>query len=130
MRKLLSVGTLPQFRTESFMARLLVLITFLLWLVILIMNYTVAYEQGVPPLPFLPLYAFYPGLIVSGQINSHPVSLHVWGLGAAVVFFALAFVAVRYKSKSAGIAFLALFLISTVIVYARVVDQVRSLNLH
>jgi hypothetical protein len=94
------------------------------------MNFTVAYEQQVPPLPFLPLYAFYPGLIVSGQINSHPASLHVWGLGAAIVFFALAFVAVRYKSKSTGVALLALFLISTCIVYARLVDQVRSLNLH
>jgi hypothetical protein len=67
---------------------------------------------------------------VSGQINSHPASLHAWGLVAAIDFFALAFIAVRKKNKSAGIAFLTLFLISTVIVYARVVDQVRSLNLH
>ena len=112
------------------MALLPVLITVFLWLIILIMNFTVAYEQEVPPLPLLPLYAFYPGLIVSGQINSHPASLHAWGLGAAVIFFALAFIAVSKKNKSAGIAFLTLFLISTVIVYARLVDQVRSLNLH
>jgi hypothetical protein len=130
MRKLLATIALPQFRTESFMALLPVLITVFLWLVILVMNFTVAYEHEVPPLPFLPLYAFYPGLIVSGQINSHPVYLHAWGLGAAIIFLALAFIAVRNKNKSAGLAFLALFLISTVIVYARLVDEVRSLNLH
>jgi hypothetical protein len=44
------------------------------------------------------------------------------------VFFTLAFAAVRHKKKSAGITFLALFLISTLIVYARIVDQMRSVH--
>ena len=125
MRKLFAAVTLPKYRTVSFMARLPVYIAGILWLAILILHFSVAYEQEVPTLPFLPLYAFYPGLIISGQIDSHPASLRAWGIGAAIVYFALAFIAFRYKSKSAGIAFLALFLISALIVYARVVDEMR-----
>jgi hypothetical protein len=128
MRKLVAVSTRLEYRSESFLARLPVLIAVFLWLIILVMNFTVAYEEQVPPLPLLPLYAFYPGMILTGQIGSHPAFLHAWGFGAAIAFLALAFAAVRYKSKSAGVAFLALFLISTLIVYARVVDQVRSLH--
>lgn len=127
-RKMLAAGTLPQYRSESFMARLPVYVTCLLWLAILILYLLVSYEPQVPPLPFLPLYAFYPGLIISGQIDSHPAPLHAWGIGVAIVFFALAFAAFRYKSKSAGVACLAIFLISTLIVYARVVDQMRALH--
>ena len=126
MRRLFAVAALPRFRSESFMVQLPVYITCLLWLAILILHLSVSYEQQVPALPLLPLYAFYPGMIISGQANSHPAPLHAWGLGAAIVFFALAFAAIRYRSKAAGIAFLALFLISTLIVYARVVDQIRS----
>ena len=110
------------------MARLPVLITVLLWLMILVLYLLITYEKQVPPLPLLPLYAFYPGVIISGQIDSHPAFLHAWGFGAATVFFLLALAAVWYKSKAAGIAFLALFLISTLIVYARVVDQMRSVH--
>ncbi len=128
IRKLLAAGDRLGYRSDSFRARLPVLITCVLWLLIAIVHFSVSYEQQVPPLPFLPLYAFYPGVIISGQTDSHPAFLHAWGIGAAIVFFALAFAAVRYKNKSAGITFLALFLISTVIVYARVVDQMRSLH--
>lgn len=128
IRKLSAVGTRQGYRSESFVARLPVYIACVLWLAILILHLSVSYEKQVPPLPFLPLYAFYPGVIISGPIDSHPAALHAWGVGAAIVFFALAFAAVRRRSKSAGIAFLALFLISTFIVYARVVDQMRLLH--
>jgi hypothetical protein len=128
MRNISAMAADPKRWTESLIVRVLVTITLLLWLAILILHLSVSYEPQVPPLPFLPLYAFYPGVIISGQIDSHPALLHSWGIGAAVVFFALAFVAIRYKKKSAGLAFLALFVISTLIVYARVVDQVRSLH--
>ena len=125
MRKLFAAVTLPKYRTVSFMARLPVYIAGILWLAILILHFSVSYEEQAPALPFLPFYAFYPGTIISGQVDSHPSTLHAWGFGAAIVYFALAFIAFRYKSKSAGIAFLALFLISALIVYARVVDEMR-----
>jgi len=126
IRQLFTLGARSKYRSDSFIARLPVYIAGLIWLAILILYLSVSYEQQVPPLPLLPLYAFYPGLIISGQVESHPAPLHAWGLGAAVVFFALAFAAVRHRRKSAGVAFLALFLISTLIVYARVVDQMRA----
>jgi len=109
---------------------MLVIITLFLWLLILILGFALVYEQQVPQLALLPLYAFFPGEILSGQTNSHPMFLHAWGWGAGVVFFALAFIGVWRKNKLAAAAFMALFLISTLIVYARVVDQVRLLNLH
>lgn len=128
IRKLSAAGARLEYRSDSFRARLPVYIACLLWLAILILHLSVDYEKQVPPLPLLPLYAFYPGIIILGPIDSHPALLHAWAVGAAIVFFALAFAAVRYRNKAAGVAFLALFLISTLIAYARIVDQVRSLH--
>ncbi|HTQ49571.1 MAG TPA: hypothetical protein VMJ12_02590 [Candidatus Acidoferrales bacterium] len=128
LRKTLATIADPRRWTESFIVRVLVVGTLLLWLIILILNFFLVYEQEVPPLPVLPLYAFFPGEILSGQVNSHPALLHAWGIGSGMVFFALALAAVRYKKKSAGFAFLALFLISTLIVYGRIVDQLRHLQ--
>jgi len=127
-RSISAIAADPKRWTESFIVRLLVAITLLLWLAILILHLSVSYEPQVPPLPLLPLYAFYPGEILSGQVNSHPALLHAWGIGSGMVFFALALAAVRYRKKSAGFAFLALFLISTLIVYGRIVDQLRHLQ--
>jgi hypothetical protein len=128
IRKLSAASSRQNFRSESFVARLPVYIACVIWLAILILHLSVSYEEQVPPLPLLPLYAFYPGTIISGPIDSHPALLHAWGVGAAIILFALAFAAVRYRKKAAGVAFLALFLISTLIAYARVVDQLRSLH--
>lgn len=123
-------GTLtrPEYWTEGFLARLLVSVTVFLWVIILLLDLLLTYEPEVPPLPLLPLYAFFPGEILSGQINSHPTFLHIWGTGAGLAFAAAAFFAWRYKRRWAGIAFMALFFVSTLIVYARVVDQVRALH--
>ena len=128
MRKMSVVVTSPEYWTEGFLARMLVGLSLLLWAIILILDLVLTYEQEVPPLPLLPLYAFFPGEILSGQINSNPAFLHAWGTGAGLGFLALAFFAWRYKRRWAGIAFMALFLVSTLIVYARVVDQVRALR--
>jgi hypothetical protein len=130
VRKFFSSVARPELWTPSFVARTLVGFTLFLWLLILILGFFPVYEEQVPQLAFLPLYAFFPGEILSDQPNSNPGFLHAWGIGAGIVFLALAFVAVFYKSKSAAIVFTALFLISTLIVYARVVDQVRYFHLH
>lgn len=67
---------------------------------------------------------------MSGQADSNPTLLHIWGIGAAIVFLLLAYAGMRHKNKTAAAAFMALFLISTLIVYARVVAEVRFFNLH
>lgn len=130
VRKFLSSVVRPELWTASFVSRTLVGLALFLWLMILILGFFPVYEEQVPQLAFLPLYAFYPGEILSGQPNSNPVFLHAWGIGAGIVYLALAVFAVFYKKKSAAIAFIAVFLISTLIVYARVVDQVRYFHLH
>ena len=130
MRRLSSDIARPERWTASFVARTLVVVTLFLWLLILILGFFPIYEVQVPQLAFLPLYAFFPGEILSDQPNSNPVFLHAWGAGAGIVFFAFAFIAVWREKRSAAIVFTALFFISTLIVYARVVDQVRYMNLH
>ena len=130
LRKLSATIARPEVWTASFVARTLVVLTLFVWLLILILGFFPVYEQQVPQLAFLPLYAFYPGEILSGQPNSNPTFLHAWGVGAGIVFLALAFIAVWYKKKPVAIAFAALFLISTVIVYGRIVNQLRLFYLH
>lgn len=130
LRRLSATIARPDLWTASFVARTLVVLTLFLWLLILILGFFPVYEEQVPQLVFLPLYAFYPGEILSGQANSNPLFLHAWGIGAGVVYLALAIIAVRYKRKSVAIAFAALFLISTLIVYGRIVNQVRYFHLH
>ncbi|MGB7767875.1 MAG: hypothetical protein WBN22_03365 [Verrucomicrobiia bacterium] len=131
LRKLSSLGIArPERWKTSLLARTLVIVTLLLWLLIFLLNLSANYEQEVPALPLLPLYAFVPGEIVSGQADSNPTLLHIWGIGAAIVFLLLAYAGMRHKNKTAAAAFMALFLISTLIVYARVVAEVRFFNLH
>jgi hypothetical protein len=84
-------------RLASFsIAQTLVVITLFLWLLILVLGFLLTYE---PQVPFLPLYAFYPGEILSGQMGHNPTLLHAWGIGAAAVFLALAVIATWRKKN-------------------------------
>lgn len=110
-------------------AQTLVVVTAFLWLLILLLGVlTPRDEPQVPFLPLLPLYAFYPGEILSGQAGYNPVLEYAWGGGAAVVFLALAIMAVRRRKKTAGIVLITLFLVSTLIVYGRVVAELRHFH--
>jgi len=110
-------------------AQTLVVVTAFLWLLILLLGVlTPRDEPQVPFLPLLPLYAFYPGEILSGQAGYNPVLEHAWGVGAAVVFLALAIMAVWRRKKTAGIVLITLFLVSTLIVYGRVVAELRHFH--
>ena len=107
------------------LARTLVIITLFLWLLLLVFGVLVMHQ---PQVAILPLYALYPGEIASGEPGYNPTLMHAWGIGAGVVLLALAIFATRRRKKSAAFAFMALFLISTAIVYGRVVAEVRHLN--
>jgi hypothetical protein len=111
------------------LARTLVIITVCLWLLILLLGVlTTRDEPQVPFLPLLPLYAFYPGKILSGQIGYNPQLLYAWGIGSAGVFLTLAIIAVWRRKTTAGTVLITLFFISTLIVYGRVVAELRHLH--
>lgn len=125
---LLILGRLGRLVTGQ-LARTLVIITVCLWLLILLLGVLITRDEPqVPFLPLLPLYAFYPGKILSGQIGYYPQLLHAWGIGSAAVFLTLAIIAVWRRKNTAGTVLLTLFFISTLIVYGRVVAELRHLH--
>jgi hypothetical protein len=89
------------------MARALVGITLMLWLIVFFVGVTVVES----PLFFLSaLYGLYPADM--SRRESHLVLMHISAGVTGLVFLTLALTAVRRNSKLAAVAFMALFLIS------------------
>ena len=107
------------------MARILVIITLFLWLLILALATSMARQ---PMIALLPLYAFYPGQTVSGGQDYHPFLMNILATCMGMVFIILGAVAVLRKNKIAGVAFIVLFLISVVLILARISNDLRDLH--
>jgi hypothetical protein len=100
------------------MARKLVVITLILWLLLLIFATSVHW----PEFALIPFYGLYPGEVLSTETTFHPNLMLAWAIGAGVVFLALAIAAMWRKNKVAGIAFMVLWLLSTVVAFVRFLE--------
>ena len=109
-----------QRQTPSSITQLLVIITLLSWLLLFIFGIVVF---GNPMTVIWPLYGFYPGELASDKPNFKLGFLYEWGIGAGVVFLALAVIGMWRKNRLAAVILLVLFLVSTVISFARVVEH-------
>ena len=107
------------------MARTLVTITLFLWLLVLMLAYSV-FRQ--PEVAFLPLYGLYPGEVSSGSPGYSLTKMHVWAVGAGLVFLVLGILGIWWKNKTAAIAFMVLFLLSIVVIVARFSEGLRDLH--
>lgn len=106
-------------------AREFVKIVLVLWLLLLMFGLLIIQQ---PQVALLPLCGLYPGDIASGGPDYSPVAMYAWAVVMLVVFSVLAFFATWRKSTAAGIALLVLFLISTGVSCARVVETLRQLH--
>lgn len=106
-------------------ARQFVKITLILWLFLFLLGALLVHQ---PRVALLPLLGLYPGDAASGGSDYNPTLMYAWAVVMFAVFSALAFFAVRRKSTAAGIALLAIFLISTGVSCARVVETLRQLR--
>lgn len=93
------------------MARWIVSITLLLWLLLALL----AFFVRTPDLTLMPLYGLYPGPPASGDPGYNPRMMHIWAVGAALVFATLAFLGLDRKNKLAAVILLALFIASIVV---------------
>ncbi len=76
----------------------------------------------------LPLYAFYPGAIASGDLGYDPRAMHNFAFLCGVAFFALLLYSFLKKSTGASVIFLVLLAFSTIVAVARVVSVLHSLH--
>ena len=107
------------------MARKIVFITVLLWLV---GGAVLAAIGRMPALALLPLYGLYPGAISSGERGYSLTAMHTWAVGIAIVFVLLAVAGAGFRKKPAAIALLVLFLISTFASCARLMLSLGSIH--
>src|ERR1035437_9087157 len=81
-----------------------------------------------PAVFLFPLYGLYPGEMTSGGSDYHPVLGHLWAAGVSLVFFALAFIGLRWNNKEAAVAFTGLFLLSFIVMFARVASVMGRIH--
>ena len=124
LKKLWSTFGTPSGRwTDARITRTIVYFTLFLWLLLLLFGILTLHQAAVA---LLPLYALYPGAISSEVPGYNATLMYAWGTGAGVVFLALAIAATWRKKRIAAICFMALFLISTLIIYGRFVAALRT----
>jgi hypothetical protein len=107
------------------LAQMLVIATLLLWLLFFVFGIW-AFRQ--PLIIIAPLYAFYPGALVSDKAEANPASMYAWGIGAGIVFLALAVIGLWRRNRLSAILLMALFLVSTAICIARIFAELHSLH--
>ena len=107
------------------MARKIVIVTLVLWLLFFMFCVGVA---RMPGLVALPLYGFYPGEAASGEPGYNPTAMHGWAVGAGIVFLALAVAGVVFQKRAAAIAFMVLFILSTFVSCARMAVSLQSIH--
>ena len=76
----------------------------------------------------MPLYAFYPGQLVSANADFNPTLMHAWGVGVGIFCLALAITATWRKSRLVAIIFMVFFLASTLISCARILGGLQSIH--
>jgi hypothetical protein len=109
-----------QRKTPSSITQLLVIITLFSWLLLYIFGIVVI---RIPMTVIWPLYGLYPGVLAPDKPNFNLRFLHEWGIGAGVVFLALAVIGMWRKNRLAAVILLVLFLVSTLIAFARVLEH-------
>ena len=117
------LGALLERRTPSKIARVLVIATLFLWLLVLMFGMLVF---GQPQVAILPLYAFYPGELASEKPGDNPALMHVWAAGAGIICLVLAILATQRRNKSAAVILMVFFLVSTLISCARIIHGAQS----
>lgn len=110
-------------RTPSQIARVLVIVTLFLWLLIFIFGALVLHQ---PQVAIVPLYAFYPGELVAGKPGYNPTFMHAWAAGAGILCLVLAILATARRNRTAAIILMIFFLISTLISCARVIHGAQT----
>ena len=122
--KLLSSVVAQLERLSAFsLARTLVIITAFLWLLLLVFG-ILAFHS--PQFALLPLYALYPGAISSADPGYNATLMHAWGAGMGIVLLVLAIIAMSRKKRTAAITFTVLFLISSLIAWARILAALHA----
>jgi hypothetical protein len=118
-------GTPPPEDTkrDPSIARILVGITLVLWLVVYYLAKTLAKDTR---LALLPLYGLYPGPAASGE--SSATLMHSWAIGMGAVFATLTWMGIVRKSKSAAAVFLLLLIFSTIVGYVRLLAAVAGIH--
>jgi hypothetical protein len=110
-------------KREPSIARILVGITLVLWLVVFYLAKTVARDWH---LALLPLYGLYPGHGASGESN--PTLMHSWAIGMGAVFATLAWMGIARKNKSAAAVFFFLLILSSIVGFVRLLAAVASIH--
>jgi hypothetical protein len=110
-------------KTNPSVARIMVGITLVLWLLVCFLAKTVGKDWR---LALLPLYGLYPGLGDSGDTNA--TWMHAWAIGMGGVFAALALLGILRKNTSAAGAFLLLLILSTLLGFLRILNEVSHLR--
>jgi len=90
------------------MARKIIIITGVVWGFL----FLVGLGCNRPALGLFPLCGLYPGGFASGDPGYNPRFITLWCILLGIIFSALGFIALRYRSVAAAGGFLALFLIS------------------
>jgi len=106
-------------------AREYVKVTLVIWLFLLMFGILIVQQ---PKVALLPLCGLYPGDIASGNPGYSPILMYAWSVAMFAVFSVLAFFAMWRRSTTAGITLLVLFLISTGVSCARIVETLRQLH--
>jgi hypothetical protein len=107
------------------MARKIVIVTLVFWLLFFMFCAGVA---RMPGLVALPLYGLYPGEAASGEPGYSPTVMHAWAIGVGIVFLALAIAGVVFQKRAAAIAFMVLFILSTFVSCARMAGALHSIH--
>ena len=120
-----SVGAPSKRWTKARIAQAIVFFTLFLWLLLLVYGILKLHQ---PLVAIVPLYAFYPGELVSNKPDFNLAYMHAWGAGIGVICLALAIIATWRKSRLVAIIFLVFFLISTLISCARILGGIHHLH--
>ena len=107
------------------MARTLVIITMILWVLFFMLAYSVFRQPGVA---LFPLFGLYPGEVSSGSPGYSVAKMDAWAVGAGIVFLALSITAIWLKSKVAAVAFMVLFLASAVGIVMKLSSALHDLH--
>ena len=110
--------------SSKFIAGRLIASACILWAVLSI----IGFQNKLPMLGLIPVFGLYPWDIGSGHSGHLPQGLILWGILFGFVYLGLAFTAFRYRSIAAGIAFAALFLLSTIVLFVRAVEGLSVLH--
>ena len=110
-------------KPASSVARIIVGITLVLWLIVYFLAKTLARDWH---LALLPLYGLYPRPAATG--GSSATFMHSWAIGMGAVFATLTWLGIDRKSKSAAAAFLILVILSTVVGYVRILAAVAGIQ--